>query len=206
MWPFLVTLLTMFKFFLCSSISCSQSFARSLSPSTSLLVSRNLHTTIIWRDCSFTNFLADDNPPPAQASSLSDNGILLADGLLIPAACIFLEGKIFMGYTRTQNQYVHNLRTMVYMDRRTFSDFWCGDSKTWWAPSPACSTIFFCVHKFGCLIGILLLGTGRKLIQPPPFIQAYLGTLGIQLDVMDMVCISLSCPLQIFITTYIFSK
>jgi NADH dehydrogenase [ubiquinone] 1 alpha subcomplex assembly factor 3 len=29
-------------------------------------------------------------------SSLSDNGILLADGLLIPGACIFLEGKVFL--------------------------------------------------------------------------------------------------------------
>ena len=29
-------------------------------------------------------------------SSLSDNGILLADGLLIPGACIFLEGKVYL--------------------------------------------------------------------------------------------------------------
>jgi NADH dehydrogenase [ubiquinone] 1 alpha subcomplex assembly factor 3 len=92
----------MFKFFLRvapRSITRSRSFARSLSPnpqSTSLLVSRNLHTTIVQRDRSFTNFLADDNPPSVQASSLSDNGILLADGLLIPGACIFLEGKVYL--------------------------------------------------------------------------------------------------------------
>jgi len=32
---------------------------------------------------------------------------------------------------------------------------------------------------------ILLLGTGRKLIQRPPFLKPYLAALGIQLDVMD---------------------
>lgn len=93
----------MFKFFfrvaprtvLSRSQLSSRSFSKKLQP-TSLLVNRNLHTTIIRRDSSFTNLLADDNPPPVQVSSLSDNGILLADGLLIPGACIFLEGKVFL--------------------------------------------------------------------------------------------------------------
>ena len=97
----------MFKFYLrvaTHTISRSQPFARSIyclsknfqPTSLSLAVDRNLHTTIIRRDSSFTNFLADDNPPPVQVSSLSDNGILLADGLLIPGACIFLEGKVYL--------------------------------------------------------------------------------------------------------------
>ena len=60
------------------------------------LLVRNFHSTIIRCDSSFTNFLADDNPLPVQVSSLSDNGILLADGLLIPGACIFLEGKVYL--------------------------------------------------------------------------------------------------------------
>jgi len=34
---------------------------------------------------------------------------------------------------------------------------------------------------------ILLLGTGKTLVQPPPFMRDYLNGLGIQLDVMDTV-------------------
>ena len=84
------------------TISRSQPFARSIHSlsknfqPTSLSLDRNLHTTVIRCDRSFTNFLADDNPPPVQVSSLSDNGILLSDGLLIPGACIFLEGKVYL--------------------------------------------------------------------------------------------------------------
>ena len=89
----------MFRFV---AISRSQPFARSIYwlsnnfQPTSLSVGRNLHTTIIRRDRSFTNLLADDNPPLVQVSSLSENGIRLADGLLIPGACIFLEGKVYL--------------------------------------------------------------------------------------------------------------
>ena len=84
--------------------SISKGFAR-----TSLLASRNLHTTVIRRDRSFTNVLADDdNPPPVQVSSLSDNGILLADGLLVPGACIFLEGKVYLWDTPALQ---NNMRT-----------------------------------------------------------------------------------------------
>ena len=102
----------MFRFFLRVAphdISRSQPFTRSvrwLSKSfqpTSLSVDRNLHTTVIRRDRSFTNLLADDNPPPVQVSSLSDNGIRLADGLLIPGACIFLEGKVYLWDTPELN-------------------------------------------------------------------------------------------------------
>jgi hypothetical protein len=102
----------MFRFFLRATphtISRSQPFAGSahwLSKNfqpTSLSVDRNLHTTVIRRDRSFTNILADDNPPPVQVSSLSDNGIRLADGLLIPGACIFLEGKVYLWDTPELN-------------------------------------------------------------------------------------------------------
>ena len=88
------------------TISRFQPFARSirgLSKNFQPKVDRNLHTTVIRRDRSFTNLLADDNPPPVQVSSLSDNGILLADGLLIPGACIFLEGKVYLWDTPELN-------------------------------------------------------------------------------------------------------
>ncbi|KAF8806146.1 hypothetical protein BYT27DRAFT_7191451 [Phlegmacium glaucopus] len=150
--------------FLPRIISHSQPFARSISkglPRTSLLVSRKIHTTVARRDRSFTNFLADDNPPPVQVSSLSDNGILLADGLLIPGACIFLEGKV----------YLWNVPELKSSMQTTWSE---------WAEERF--QIFDVVSPRP---EILLLGTGKKLIQPPSFLRAYLGTLGIQLDVMD---------------------
>jgi len=64
--------------------------------SLTLSAKRNIQTTAIRRDSSFTNLLADDTPPAVQVSSISNDGIHLADGLLIPGACIFLEGKVFL--------------------------------------------------------------------------------------------------------------
>ena len=99
-----------------SQRSISKGLAR-----TSLSVGRNLHTTVIRRDRSFTNVLADDdNPPPVQVSSLSDNGILLADGLLIPGACIFLEGKVYLWDTPALQ---NNMRTTT---TTTTQEIWRG--------------------------------------------------------------------------------
>lgn len=57
---------------------------------------RTLHTTPSLCDSSFTNLLADDTPPAVQVSSISTEGIHLADGLLLPGPCFFLEGKVFL--------------------------------------------------------------------------------------------------------------
>jgi len=65
-------------------------------PSNRLARGRQLHSSCVWRDRSFANFLADDTPPAVQVVSISDNGIQLADGLIIPGPCIFLEGKVFL--------------------------------------------------------------------------------------------------------------
>lgn len=43
-----------------------------------------------------TNMLAGDVPPPVQVHSISERGIQLADGLILPSSCIFLEGKVFL--------------------------------------------------------------------------------------------------------------
>jgi hypothetical protein len=43
-----------------------------------------------------TNMLASEVLPPVQVASVAAEGIRLADGLLLPAACIFLEGKVFL--------------------------------------------------------------------------------------------------------------
>jgi len=40
--------------------------------------------------------LAGDTPPAVQVQSISDNGIQLADGLIMTGPCIFLEGKVFL--------------------------------------------------------------------------------------------------------------
>ena len=61
-----------------------------------ILPTRTLHTTFVLRDRSFTNLLADDIPPAVQVASISESGIQLADGLVIPGACMFLEGKVFL--------------------------------------------------------------------------------------------------------------
>lgn len=61
---------------------------------------RAFHNAPILRDSrtpsAFTNILASDSPPPVQVSSITPAGILLADGLILPSACIFLEGKVFL--------------------------------------------------------------------------------------------------------------
>ena len=36
----------------------------------------------------------------------------------------------------------------------------------------------------------MLLGTGKRILQPPPFIRKYLNDRGIQLDVLDTVSLS----------------
>jgi hypothetical protein len=43
-----------------------------------------------------TNILADENPPPVQVASITEDAIRLANGLRIPGACIFLEGKVLI--------------------------------------------------------------------------------------------------------------
>ena len=120
----------------------------------------------------------------------------------------FRRKSLLVGYTTTWNQHANKPRNMERMGRRTFSDFWRSDSKTWWATPPpplfTFNTVFMSLASgLYLFVEILLFGTGRKLIQPPPFIQAYLGTLGIQLDVMDTVCTSL--PTSTLHTSYLIS-
>lgn len=60
------------------------------------LGARQIHVTSANKDRSFTNLLADEIPPAVQVTSISDNGIWLADGLNISGPCIFLDGKVFL--------------------------------------------------------------------------------------------------------------
>jgi NADH dehydrogenase [ubiquinone] 1 alpha subcomplex assembly factor 3 len=123
-----------------------------------------MHTTLVNRDRSFTNLLADDSPPAVQVSSISESGIQLADGLVIPGACVFLEGKVFLW-----DMPEINVKSKVKEER------WRG-----WAEER-----FQLLDVVTPRPEMLLLGTGKTLVQPPPFLRSYLSSLGIQLDVMD---------------------
>ncbi|KAF8076805.1 NADH dehydrogenase 1 alpha subcomplex assembly factor 3 [Lyophyllum atratum] len=117
--------------------------------------SRRIHVSAIRRDSSFTNILADDNPPAVQVKSITNQGIQLMDGLLIPSSCIFLEGKVFLWdvpstlWVGWEKEHFEIFETVV--------------------PKPE----------------ILLFGTGKTISQIPPQLRTYLNQLGIQVDVMD---------------------
>lgn len=49
-----------------------------------------------WASTGLDNILSGGPAPAVQVRSLGPNGLQLADGLEIPAACIFLEGKVFL--------------------------------------------------------------------------------------------------------------
>ncbi|KAL0950071.1 hypothetical protein HGRIS_010075 [Hohenbuehelia grisea] len=116
---------------------------------------RPFHRSTISRSSTFTNMLADDTPLPVQVDSITDEAIYLQDGLVIPSPCMFLEGKVFLWNVP--------------------SALWEGWSKEHFgifevvAPRPE----------------ILLLGTGKHLVMPPPFVRSQLQQLGIQLEAMD---------------------
>ncbi|TFY54336.1 hypothetical protein EVG20_g9748 [Dentipellis fragilis] len=102
-----------------------------------------------------TNILAGDIPPPVQVKTVSAAGIQLQDGILIPAACIFLEGKVFL---------------------------WDVPPHPWSGWTKERFEIFDVVVPKP---EILLIGTGRSVVPPPPELRQYLNELGIQVDVMD---------------------
>ncbi|KAG6856987.1 hypothetical protein H0H87_011081 [Tephrocybe sp. NHM501043] len=118
---------------------------------------RNLNASSVKRDRSFTNILADDSPPAVQVKSITDIGIQLLDGLLIPSACIFLEGKVFLWdvpptlWTEWGTEHFEIFETII--------------------PKPE----------------ILILGTGKSIAHVPAALRTYLNKLGIQVDVMDTV-------------------
>ncbi|PPQ94805.1 hypothetical protein CVT25_007442 [Psilocybe cyanescens] len=126
---------------------------------------QGLHTTSAVRDSSFTNLLADDgNPPPVQVSSISDAGIQLADGLILPGACMFLEGKVFLWDVPKTD-----LKSRITEERWKG---WSGD-------------LFQILEVVTPKPEMLLLGTGKTLVPPPAFLRTYLSGLGIQLEIMD---------------------
>ena len=69
---------------------------RALTPRIASSQFRSIHASLGRHDSALTNILADDNPPAVQVKSITNEGIQLLDGLVIPSACIFLEGQVFL--------------------------------------------------------------------------------------------------------------
>ncbi|KAH6914601.1 NADH dehydrogenase 1 alpha subcomplex assembly factor 3 [Coprinopsis sp. MPI-PUGE-AT-0042] len=122
--------------------------------------SRFLSTTPRRLDRSFTNILADDNPPAVQVSSIGNEGIQLVDGLKIPGPCIFLEGRVFLWDVPSVGEGKEAWKEWKEDHFELFDTV---------IPAPE----------------ILLFGTGKRIMQPPLFLRGYLNQRGIQLDVLD---------------------
>jgi NADH dehydrogenase [ubiquinone] 1 alpha subcomplex assembly factor 3 len=71
-----------------------------LTPFTNALkrsTARQFHTRAALRyPAGLENILGGGSAPPVQVESISEEGIQLADGLVIPSACIFLDGQVFL--------------------------------------------------------------------------------------------------------------
>ncbi|PCH40989.1 hypothetical protein WOLCODRAFT_162717 [Wolfiporia cocos MD-104 SS10] len=118
---------------------------------------RLIHCSHVRRnsDGGLTNILEGGAAPAVQVKTITSEGIQLMDGLIIPSACIFLDGKVFL-WDVPDTQWEG-------WDRKHFQIF---DVVV---PKPE----------------ILLLGTGRKVSFFPPALRQHLNGLGMQVDVMD---------------------
>ena len=147
------------------------------------MLRRALHTTPARktdRPTMFTNMLAGDIPPPVQVSSITSAGIQLADGLVLPSACIFLDGKVFLWDVPPR--------------------LWDGWGREHWnvfevvVPKPGAfegSPVKNAITEYEA--EILVFGTGRRMELPPPSMRSYLKEMGIQLDIMDTVSRFTNC-------------
>lgn len=66
----------------------------------SLFCARSFHVSRTIRfpqnDGGLNNILAGGDAPPVQVKTITAQGIQLADGLILPSACIFLNDKVFL--------------------------------------------------------------------------------------------------------------
>ncbi|KAI0921216.1 hypothetical protein AcW2_006262 [Taiwanofungus camphoratus] len=118
---------------------------------------RLFHASTYIRNTSggLTNILEGLPPSTLQVKTITSEGIQLADGLILPSACIFLDGKVFL-WDVPEKQWEG-------WDKKHFEIFEIV------VPKPE----------------ILLFGTGKKVSLVPPNLRQYLNQTGIQVDVMD---------------------
>ncbi|KAF8505917.1 DUF498-domain-containing protein [Russula emetica] len=116
---------------------------------------RAFHTARVLRNQSqLTNILAGEIPPPVQVKSITNAGVLLQDGRLLPSACIFLEGEVLL---------------------------WDVPPTLWKGWDESRFDVFDVVVPKP---EILLIGTGKSVNPLPANLRQYLNKLGIQVDVM----------------------
>ncbi|KAH9899539.1 DUF498-domain-containing protein [Cubamyces lactineus] len=142
------------------SLSLLRPLARSaLRQSTRIsLATRAIHASSSRRnprDGGLSNILAGGDAPSVEVKAITQNGIQLADGLLLTSASIFLNGKVFM---------------------------WNVPEKLWDGWKPEHFEIFETVVPKP---EILLLGTGERVDMLPPVLRQYLIKAGVQIDVMN---------------------
>lgn len=142
---------------------------------------RAFHTAKVLRNqkwSQLTNILAGEIPPPVQVKSITNAGILLQDGRLLPSACIFLEGEVLLW----------DVPPTLWKgwDESRFEVFDVVVPKPGSSPLP--------VHRaqrglttFVRSPEILLIGTGKSVNPLPAVLRQHLNKLGIQIDVMDSV-------------------
>ncbi|KZT05540.1 uncharacterized protein LAESUDRAFT_655553 [Laetiporus sulphureus 93-53] len=118
--------------------------------------SRCIHASSFTRQGSsgLTNII-EGGSAAIQVKTITSGGILLADGLILPSACIFLDNRVFLWDVPD--------RLWDGWDKQHFEVF---DVVV---PKPE----------------ILLFGTGKTVSFVPPVFRQYLNGLGIQVDVMD---------------------
>ncbi|OSX60202.1 hypothetical protein POSPLADRAFT_1034858 [Postia placenta MAD-698-R-SB12] len=123
----------------------------------------------------FTNMLEGGPAPAVQVKTITPDGIQLADGLVIPSACIFLDGKVFL-WDVPEKQWEG-------WDKKHFEIF------EMVVPKPGETWTLLLLHNVSNYslppVEILLLGTGKTVSFVPPALRQYLNQTGIQVDVMS---------------------
>jgi len=113
------------------------------------------HTARVLKWPQLTNILAGEIPPPVQVKSITNAGVLLQDGRLLPSACIFLEGEVLL---------------------------WDVPPTLWKGWDESRFEVFDVVVPKP---EILLIGTGKSVNPLPATLRQHLNKIGIQVDVMD---------------------
>ena len=115
---------------------------------------------------------------PIRIANVTPTEIKLADGLVVPSTCAFLNGKVFL-WTPPP------IDPMSAMPNGKGWESWTND--IWMlfelvVPRPGKNV------QVSLTLEILILGTGNTVLPVPNSIKAHLNSLGIQLDVQNTVC------------------
>ncbi|KAG8681372.1 hypothetical protein FRC08_015685 [Ceratobasidium sp. 394] len=141
------------------------------------LAQNTLFRTIgLRRNSALTNILGDGPAPAVQVKSAGEMGIELADGLILRGACIFLAGRVFLWDVPTPNERWSN----VGLEHFEVFDIVIPKPGMGSADDQTHNT-----HTISVCLELLLVGTGRSAMLPPPQFRDHLSKIGVQIDVMD---------------------